>query len=199
MLREKNMERCCLIPFLKAFKDLTPEEKIRKECDIRAGNIILYGLPNDIYTLLNQKMIAYEIWGKGTRNTKVVRIVGYLNANPLKVIKCYNCRGRMHYAKQYTSKKRVKDSEWFKEKMLLAQQQEAGIEISDEQQDFLVDGLEGFDSDYEELQLNATSILMIEKVDAYDSEVDDAPNASAIFMEKLSPAGSINGDEVGPS
>nr|GEY75436.1 integrase, catalytic region, zinc finger, CCHC-type, peptidase aspartic, catalytic [Tanacetum cinerariifolium] len=48
--------------WMQAFKDLTPEEKIRKECDIRAGNIILYGLPNDIYTLLNQKMIAYEIW-----------------------------------------------------------------------------------------------------------------------------------------
>ncbi|GKG58839.1 hypothetical protein Tco_0594609, partial [Tanacetum coccineum] len=38
---------------------------------------------------------------------------------------------------------------------------------------------------------------MTEKVDAYDSEVDDASIASAIFMEKLSPAGSINGDEVG--
>ncbi|GJU57877.1 hypothetical protein Tco_1235643 [Tanacetum coccineum] len=74
-----------------------------------------------------------------------------------------------------------------------------GIEIDVEQQDFLADGLEGFDSDYEELKLNATSILMTENVDAYDSEVDDAPTASEIFIEKLSPAGSINGDEVGPS
>ncbi|GJR79406.1 hypothetical protein Tco_0150191 [Tanacetum coccineum] len=46
-------------------------------------------------------------------------------------------------------------------------------------------------------RLNATSILMTEKVDAYDSEVDDAPTASVIFMAKLSRAGSINGDEVG--
>ncbi|GJX72017.1 hypothetical protein Tco_0309188 [Tanacetum coccineum] len=75
----------------------------------------------------------------------------------------------------------------------------AWIEIDAEQQDFLADGLEGFDSDCEDLQLNATSILMTEKVDAYDSEVDDAPTASEIFMAKLSPAGSINGDEVGSS
>ncbi|GKG26278.1 hypothetical protein Tco_0399424, partial [Tanacetum coccineum] len=57
----------------------------------------------------------------------------------------------------------------------------------------------GFDSDYEEPQVNATSILMTEKVDAYDSEVNDAPIVNVIFMAKLSPTGSINGDEVGPS
>nr|GEX10650.1 hypothetical protein [Tanacetum cinerariifolium] len=59
--------------------------------------------------------------------------------------------------------------------------------------------LNGFDSDYEELQLNTTSILMTEKVDAYDLEVNDALTASAIFMTKLSPASSINRDEVSPS
>ncbi|GKA43598.1 hypothetical protein Tco_0736322 [Tanacetum coccineum] len=75
----------------------------------------------------------------------------------------------------------------------------AGIEIDNEQPDFLADELEDFDSDCEELQLNATSILMTKKVDAYDSEVDDAPTTNAIFMAKLSPAGSINMDDVGPS
>ncbi|GJU57881.1 hypothetical protein Tco_1235647 [Tanacetum coccineum] len=40
---------------------------------------------------------------------------------------------------------------------------------------------------------------MTEKVDVYDSELDDASTASAIFMVKLSPAGSINRDEVGTS
>ncbi|GJY10573.1 hypothetical protein Tco_0378758 [Tanacetum coccineum] len=38
--------------------------------------------------------------------------------------------------------------------------------------------------------------ILNEKVEAYDSEVDDAPTASVIFMAKLSRAGSINGDEV---
>ncbi|GKC24323.1 hypothetical protein Tco_1026473 [Tanacetum coccineum] len=83
--------------------------------------------------------------------------------------------------------------------MLLAQQQEEEIEIDAEHQDLLADRLEGFESDCEELQLNATSIQMTKKVDAYNSEVDDAPTISAIFMVKLSPASSINGDEVGLS
>ncbi|GJV46428.1 hypothetical protein Tco_1430964 [Tanacetum coccineum] len=34
------------------------------------------------------------------------------------------------------------DSEWFKDKMLLAQEQEAGVVLNDEQHDFLADSLE---------------------------------------------------------
>ncbi|GJX01156.1 hypothetical protein Tco_0185069 [Tanacetum coccineum] len=65
-----------------------------------------------------------------------------------------NVQGRQsegHYAKQCTVKKQVKDSEWFKEKILLAQKQEAGIELDAEQQDFMVDGLEAFNLDCENL------------------------------------------------
>nr|GEV67252.1 hypothetical protein [Tanacetum cinerariifolium] len=42
-------------------KDLTHEERIMKEYDIRATNITLHGLPNDIYTLLNHKTKAHDI------------------------------------------------------------------------------------------------------------------------------------------
>ncbi|GKC85057.1 hypothetical protein Tco_1140774, partial [Tanacetum coccineum] len=48
---------------------------------------------------------------------------------------------------QCTTKKMVKDSEWFKEKILLAQAQEAGVILQEEQQNFLADGLEDLDSD----------------------------------------------------
>ncbi|GJV17191.1 hypothetical protein Tco_1362514 [Tanacetum coccineum] len=44
------------------FSDLTPKEKTRKECDIKVANIILHGLTNDIYTILNHKTKAYDIW-----------------------------------------------------------------------------------------------------------------------------------------
>nr|GEW10774.1 hypothetical protein [Tanacetum cinerariifolium] len=36
---------------MQTFNDLSPKDKIRKECDIRAANIILHGLPNGIYSL----------------------------------------------------------------------------------------------------------------------------------------------------
>ncbi|GJS45058.1 hypothetical protein Tco_0595179 [Tanacetum coccineum] len=57
---------------------------------------------------------------------------------------------KFHMAKKCTARKRVKDSEWFKEKMLLAQAQEIGVVLNDDQQDFLADNLEET-NDYDDL------------------------------------------------
>ncbi|GKB62107.1 hypothetical protein Tco_0918293 [Tanacetum coccineum] len=43
-------------------EDLTPEEKERYKADIRATNILLQGLPKDIYTLINHYTDAKDIW-----------------------------------------------------------------------------------------------------------------------------------------
>ncbi|GJZ25563.1 hypothetical protein Tco_0569816 [Tanacetum coccineum] len=44
--------------------DLTDKERIRKACDIRATNIVLQGLPPDVYTLVNHHTVAKEIWDR---------------------------------------------------------------------------------------------------------------------------------------
>nr|GEW50297.1 retrovirus-related Pol polyprotein from transposon TNT 1-94 [Tanacetum cinerariifolium] len=44
------------------YSDLSPEEKDRHNADIRATNILLQGLPKDIYTLINHYTYAKEIW-----------------------------------------------------------------------------------------------------------------------------------------
>ncbi|GKE70645.1 hypothetical protein Tco_1528717 [Tanacetum coccineum] len=49
---------------MQELKDLGPEEKTRKSCDIKATNIILLGLPSDIYTLVNHHKIAKDIGNK---------------------------------------------------------------------------------------------------------------------------------------
>ncbi|GKB04297.1 hypothetical protein Tco_0832440 [Tanacetum coccineum] len=100
-------------------------------------------------------------------------------------------------AKQCTARKRVKENEWFKDKMLLAQVQEAGVVLDEEKQDFLADSLEETD-DCEDLQLQATTNFKADHVDAYDSDCDDESTANAIFMEKFSPVGSLNDDMVAP-
>ncbi|GJT84682.1 hypothetical protein Tco_1066399 [Tanacetum coccineum] len=46
----------------KVVKDLTPEEKERYKADIHATNILLQGLPKDIYTLINHYTNAKDIW-----------------------------------------------------------------------------------------------------------------------------------------
>nr|GEW06813.1 reverse transcriptase domain-containing protein [Tanacetum cinerariifolium] len=76
---------------------------------------------------------------------RVINTVGNVGANQPRVVRCYNCNGEGHIAKKCTSKKRVKDFEWFKDKMILAQAQEAGVVLNDEQQDMLADSLEETD------------------------------------------------------
>ncbi|GJZ75374.1 hypothetical protein Tco_0639839 [Tanacetum coccineum] len=73
-------------------------------------------------------------------------------------------------AKQCTAKKRVKDSKWFKDKMLLAQAQKIGVVLDKEQQDFL----------------------------AYSLEETDDSRANAFFIANLSHVCSLNDDTVAP-
>ncbi|GKC51341.1 hypothetical protein Tco_1074086 [Tanacetum coccineum] len=70
-------------------------------------------------------------------------------------------------ARQCTKPKWPKNSEWFKEKMLLAQSLEARVVLDEEQIAFLADG-------------------GTEDLDAFNSDYDEAPSASAILMAKLS-------------
>nr|GEZ77720.1 integrase, catalytic region, zinc finger, CCHC-type, peptidase aspartic, catalytic [Tanacetum cinerariifolium] len=46
----------------RVYSDLTPEEKDRYNADIQATNILLQGLPKDIYTLINHYTDAKDIW-----------------------------------------------------------------------------------------------------------------------------------------
>nr|GEZ17684.1 hypothetical protein [Tanacetum cinerariifolium] len=46
----------------RAYSDLTPKEKHRYNADIQAKNILLQGLPKDIYTLINHYTDAKDIW-----------------------------------------------------------------------------------------------------------------------------------------
>nr|GEV24741.1 hypothetical protein [Tanacetum cinerariifolium] len=46
----------------RVYSDLSPEEKDRYNADIRATNILLQGLPKDIYILINHYTDAKDVW-----------------------------------------------------------------------------------------------------------------------------------------
>ncbi|GJY53292.1 hypothetical protein Tco_0444956 [Tanacetum coccineum] len=48
----------------RVLKDLSAEEKERYKADIRATNILLQGIPKDIYSLINHILVAKEHYGK---------------------------------------------------------------------------------------------------------------------------------------
>ncbi|GJU86141.1 hypothetical protein Tco_1293687, partial [Tanacetum coccineum] len=48
----------------RVYSDLSPEDKERYNADIRATNILLQGLPKDIYSFINNYTDAKDIWDK---------------------------------------------------------------------------------------------------------------------------------------
>ncbi|GJT05409.1 hypothetical protein Tco_0839871 [Tanacetum coccineum] len=63
----------------KRYSELSPTEAIQADCDIKAINIILQGLPIEIYALVSQHRVAKDLWEKikllmqGTSLTKQER------------------------------------------------------------------------------------------------------------------------------
>ncbi|GKD75974.1 retrovirus-related pol polyprotein from transposon TNT 1-94, partial [Tanacetum coccineum] len=56
-----------------------------------------------------------------------------------KVVKCYNCQGEGHMARHCTQPKRPRNAAWYKKKEMLAEAQEAGQILDEEQLTFLAD------------------------------------------------------------
>ncbi|GKD00953.1 CBL-interacting serine/threonine-protein kinase 5-like protein [Tanacetum coccineum] len=64
---------------------------------------------------------------------------GSYAAGQPRVVKCYNCQGEGHMARQCTQPKMPRNPAWFKEKLMLAEAQEAGQILDEEQLSFLAD------------------------------------------------------------
>nr|GEW30385.1 DUF4219 domain-containing protein/UBN2 domain-containing protein [Tanacetum cinerariifolium] len=68
----------------------------------------------------------------GTRNRGIATTSkGNVTVGPSRVVKCYNCQGEGHMARQFTQPKRPRNVAWLIEKLMLAKAQEAG-QILDE-------------------------------------------------------------------
>nr|GEV89813.1 integrase, catalytic region, zinc finger, CCHC-type, peptidase aspartic, catalytic [Tanacetum cinerariifolium] len=146
----------------------------------------------------NNAMGAIVAGNKGAQNR-----VGNANAGQGNLIKCYNFNGIGHIARNYNQLKRPKNFDYFKEKMLLMQAQESGVDLDEEQLLFLAGRQTNtFDDDVDkgpvqDMAQNEDNIFQADQCDAFDSDVDEAPTAQTKFMANLSSAEPIY-DEVGP-
>ncbi|GKB53671.1 putative ribonuclease H-like domain-containing protein [Tanacetum coccineum] len=64
---------------------------------------------------------------------------GNTTSGQARVVKCYNCQGERHMARQCTQPKPPRNAAWYKEKSMLAEAQEARQILDEEQLAFLAD------------------------------------------------------------
>ncbi|GKB97226.1 putative ribonuclease H-like domain-containing protein, partial [Tanacetum coccineum] len=102
-----------------------------------------------------------------------------------RIVKCYNYQGKGHMARQCTQPKRPRNAVWYKEKAMLAEAQEAGKILDEEQLAFLADPGVPDGQAVQAIILNNAS-FQTEDLDTYDSDCDDISNAQAVFMANIS-------------
>ncbi|GJR30025.1 retrovirus-related pol polyprotein from transposon TNT 1-94 [Tanacetum coccineum] len=101
-------------------------------------------------------------------------------------VQCYNCSGKGHYARNYL-KPRVRDSKYFTEQMLLAKQDESGVLLTDEQNDFFfADALR-----MEEIKELSANICLMSRIQPANNTSDAGPSYDSPFISEVQ-SSSIN-------
>ncbi|GJV53175.1 integrase, catalytic region, zinc finger, CCHC-type containing protein [Tanacetum coccineum] len=104
---------------------------------------------------------------------------GNTTSGQARVVKCYNCQGEGHMARQCTQPKRPRNAAWYKEKAMLAEAQEAGQILDEEQLAFLADP--GILTDQAQTIIPHNAAFQTEDLDTYDS--DYVPNSETYLND----------------
>nr|GEY45006.1 Gag-protease polyprotein [Tanacetum cinerariifolium] len=193
---------------LQVVADLSQAEKDRLRADIRAMNILLQGLPRDIYKLINHNTDAKDILvnlkmllegselTKDDRESQLYDEFKHFGQHKCENIHDYYSRGDNTWFKETILgvlmlqvirelstelPKRPQNSDYFKEKMLLMQAQENKVDLDEGQLLFLVGGQTNtFDDEVDEgpLQDMAQNEDNIFQADQCDAFDSDVDEAS---------------------
>ncbi|GKC57923.1 hypothetical protein Tco_1085521, partial [Tanacetum coccineum] len=209
----------------KRYEEVLVAEKLQADCDLKATNIIVQGLPPDVYAIVNHHKFPkkygtdpseYKVSEQSTTRMEQVcdgRLVvlvfnqgddpiTYLNKAMSFLIVVVSSRFpstnnqlrtssnlRNHATILDGKPKRPRNAAWFKENAMLAEAQESGQILDEEQLAFLVD-LSIPNGQYAQTTILNTAAFHTEDLDAYDSDCDDVSNAKAVLMANLSNYGS---------
>nr|GEZ51024.1 hypothetical protein [Tanacetum cinerariifolium] len=104
-------------------------------------------------------------------------------------VQCYNYSEKGHYARNFP-KPRVRDSKYFMEHMLLAKQDEAGVILTDEQNDFTFADA----SRIEEIEDLSANICSMTRIQPTNHSSDAGPSHDSAFISEVQ-SSSINENE----
>nr|GEW90417.1 putative reverse transcriptase domain-containing protein [Tanacetum cinerariifolium] len=151
--------------------------------------------PRQQATINDGRVTIQPIWGRQNQmsagSSRPFTSRSGATSERQRVIICYNCKGKGHMAKQCTKPKRKRDTEWFKDKVLLVQAQASGHVSQEEELDFLADPRTS-ESSTNQTVITTIAAYQADDLDAYDSDCDELNYAKVALMANLSHYGSDN-------
>nr|GEX57533.1 hypothetical protein [Tanacetum cinerariifolium] len=158
--------------------ELTEKELKQIEADDQTIQTILPGLPEDIYAAVDSCETAQEIWNvnqnlNGNGNLVTARGEGNAAGHNGNQIRCYNCIGVGHFARNCTVRQRRMDAAYLQTQLLIAQKEEVGIQLQAEEFDLMAAA-----ADLDEIEkVNANCILLanLQQASTSGTQADKAP------------------------
>ncbi|GJW44631.1 retrovirus-related pol polyprotein from transposon TNT 1-94 [Tanacetum coccineum] len=134
---------------------------------------------NNAMTFLSDvasRFTVQQVQGRQTQSFAVTRNRGiattsrgnYATGQP-RVVKCYNCQGEGHMARQCTQPKRPRNFAWFKEKLMLVEAQEVGQILDEEELAFFADP--GIEEAPDCNDISSAKAVLMENLSSCDSDV----------------------------
>ncbi|GKA31313.1 hypothetical protein Tco_0717618 [Tanacetum coccineum] len=134
-------------------------QNTRNQIGYNAGQIV--GNQNGYNALQNT-------WNQnGNGNVVAARAEGIVNGNNANQIRCYNCRGVGHYARNYTVRPRRRDVAYLQTQLLITQKEEAGIQLQAKEfylMDVVVDNEEIEEVNMDQLSSSKTITTLNEEI-----------------------------------
>ncbi|GJT18104.1 retrovirus-related pol polyprotein from transposon TNT 1-94 [Tanacetum coccineum] len=173
----------------KKYAELSAAEKIQADCDMKATNIILQGLPADIYSLVNHHRVAKDLWERVQLLMQGFTVpIFFPGDDP---IACLNKAMAFLIAVASSSGDKVKVIMVLGIRVILLV---LGETIQVDSQGLLnvttikIRGVP--DGQVVQTIIPNNAAFQTEDLDAYDSDYDDISNTEAILMANISNYGS---------
>ncbi|GJX44488.1 putative ribonuclease H-like domain-containing protein [Tanacetum coccineum] len=109
----------------------------------------------------------------GNGNVVAARAEGNVVGNNGNQIRCYNCRGLGHLARNCTARPRRRDAAYLQTQLLIAQKEEAGIQLQTEEFDFMAAA--GDLDEIEEVDANCILMANLQQASSSGTQIDKAP------------------------